>query len=121
MMKQSEEFKTYSKNVDCQRHFERKVEAQGNNIKTTFTSRIIFNSSGFDATPSTLVRCQGSGTWFKVPIHLFGTSYRKKRRGDTDSLFKNGGVRLTRSRQYSRRGFIFLSGCNSITLVHWRG
>ena len=93
MMKQSEEFETYSKTIGGQQHFERKVEAKGNKIKTMFTSRINFKSSQLDVIPPNLFRWRGYGNWFQVPNCL---EYYTERNGAEYILFNNGGVRQTR-------------------------
>ena len=107
MVKQLEEF-----NIGGQQHFNGKLEARGNEIKTMFTSRINFNSSGLDVTPPTLFRWRGYGNWFQVPTYL---EHYTGRNGEEDIFLKNGRVRQTRPRPCSRCGPIsfIAAGCNS--------
>ena len=91
-MTQSEEYETYSRNINGQQHFKRELEARGNEVKTIFTSRIKLYSTGLDVGPSnSLIRRRGCGNWSQVP-----TCLERYAGGDDeeDSFWKNGKVRL---------------------------
>ena len=70
IMNQSGDFKTYSKTIGGQQHFERKIEAKGKKMKTMVTTRINFKSSRLDVTPPTLFRWRGYRNWFQLPTCL---------------------------------------------------
>ena len=105
----SGDFTTYLKTIGGKQHFERKVEAKGNKIKTIITSRINFKSSWLDVTPPTLLRWRGYVNWFQVLTcleHYTGSNGEE-------------GVRQTRPRPGSRCGPIsfIAAGCNSTYFV----